>query len=102
MARDFRFWIEEELYYLYSKNIGADQLSGYQAGDLHLCFAKSRFSCDGAEERQMAYIALYELFIDMYGNSLRKTLICMFLLFIISLAEAFLMSTYNIIMCHRI
>ena len=38
----------EGLYYLYSKNNGADQLHVYRATDLHLVFAytKSRFSHD--------------------------------------------------------
>ena len=55
MARDLKFWIEEEgFYYLLvcSKNKGADQLQGYHAADLHLYFflayAKSRFSHDVA------------------------------------------------------
>ena len=41
MARGFKFWIkkEEGLYYLRSKNKdAADQLRGYPAADLRLCF----------------------------------------------------------------
>ena len=40
----------EGLYYLCSKNRGADQLHGYGTADLLLCFAyaKSRFSHDAA------------------------------------------------------
>ena len=50
----FKFWIKEveELYYLCSKNKDADQLCGYSATDLHICFciyAKSRFSHDVAQ-----------------------------------------------------
>ena len=52
MARGMKFWIleVEELYYLCSENKGADQLSGYRAVDLHLCFpiCKIRFSHDAA------------------------------------------------------
>ena len=47
----FRIWKEEGLYYLYSKNKGADQLCGYRTADLRLCFciyAKCRFSHDAA------------------------------------------------------
>ena len=41
----------EELYYLYSKNKGADQLRGYSEADLRLCFrlAECFFSHDAAE-----------------------------------------------------
>ena len=54
MAIGLKFWIkeEEELDYLYSVNKGADQLHGYRAADLHLCFRimqKSRFSHDAAQ-----------------------------------------------------
>ena len=41
MARGMKFWIQEEkrLYYLCSKNKGADQLcGGYHVADLRLCF----------------------------------------------------------------
>ena len=40
MARDlkFRVYEEEVLYYLCSKNKGADQLCGYREADLRLCF----------------------------------------------------------------
>ena len=40
MARGMKFWIEkvEGLYYLCSKNKGADQLRGYREVDLRLCF----------------------------------------------------------------
>ena len=40
MARGLKFRIleEEGLYYLFSDNIGADQLRGYREADLHLCF----------------------------------------------------------------
>ena len=40
MARGLKCWIQEEaeLYYLCSKNKGADQLRGYRAADLHFCF----------------------------------------------------------------
>ena len=40
MARDLKFGIYEVegLYYLCSKNKGADQLHGYREADLHLCF----------------------------------------------------------------
>ena len=40
MARGLKFRIKEveELCYLYSENNGADQLCGYRAADLHLCF----------------------------------------------------------------
>ena len=40
MARGLKFWIYEEegLYYLCSKNKGADQLCSYCAADLRLCF----------------------------------------------------------------
>ena len=44
MARDSKLWIkeEEELYYLCSENKVADQLSGYSAADLRLCFCKKQ------------------------------------------------------------
>ena len=40
MAREIELWIKEEegLYYLCSENNGADQLCGYRAADLRLCF----------------------------------------------------------------
>ena len=40
MARGLKFWIkkEEGLYYLCCENKGADQLHGYRAADLRLCF----------------------------------------------------------------
>ena len=40
MARSLKFCIleEERLYYLCSKNKGADKLQGYRPADLHLCF----------------------------------------------------------------
>ena len=40
LARGLKFWIkvEEELYYPYSENKGADQLRGHREADLHLCF----------------------------------------------------------------
>ena len=40
MARGFKFWIQkvEGLYYLCSKNKGADQLRGHREADLRLCF----------------------------------------------------------------
>ena len=40
MAKGLKFWIEKEegLYYLCSKNKGADQLRGYREADLRLCF----------------------------------------------------------------
>ena len=39
IASDLKFQIYVEgLYYLCSKNKGADQLRGYRAADLHLCF----------------------------------------------------------------
>ena len=40
MARGLKFRIKEEegLYYLCSKNKGADQLRGYYAADLCFCF----------------------------------------------------------------
>ena len=40
MARGlkFRIWEVEGLYYLCSKNKGADQLRGYRKADLRLCF----------------------------------------------------------------
>ena len=49
MARVLKFllWEVEGYYYLFSENKGADQLLGYRAADLCLCFhiyAKSRFS----------------------------------------------------------
>ena len=34
----FRIYVEEGLYYPYSKNKGADQLRGYHEADLRLCF----------------------------------------------------------------
>ena len=50
MVRGLKFWIleEEGLYYKCSDNKGAEQLRGYPAADLRLCFrhAKSRFSHD--------------------------------------------------------
>ena len=53
MARGLEFWIKEveELYYLYSKIKGADQLCCSCAADMRLCFAyvKSRFSHDIAQ-----------------------------------------------------
>ena len=52
MARGLKFRIlkVEALYYLCSKNKGADQLCGYCEADLRLCFAyaKSQFSHDEA------------------------------------------------------
>ena len=36
---NLRFKEEEELYYLGSENKGADQLRGYHAADLRLCFS---------------------------------------------------------------
>ena len=52
MARSlkFRFYEEEELYYLSSKNKGADQLCSYCTADLQLCFCicQIRFSHDKA------------------------------------------------------
>ena len=40
MARGLKFWmyVLEGLYYPYSENKGADQLSGYREADLRLCF----------------------------------------------------------------
>ena len=40
MARGMksRIWEVEGLYYLFSKNKGADQLRGYREADLRLCF----------------------------------------------------------------
>ena len=40
MARGlkFRIKVEEELYYPYRENKGADQLRGYREADLRLCF----------------------------------------------------------------
>ena len=40
MAGGLKFWIliVVELYFLCSENKGADELSGYGAADLHLCF----------------------------------------------------------------
>ena len=40
MARGLKFWIEEVegLYYVYRENKGVDQLHGYRAADLRLCF----------------------------------------------------------------
>ena len=53
MARGlkFRIYVEEELYYPYSENKGADQLCSYCAADLRLFFAyaKSRFSHEEAQ-----------------------------------------------------
>ena len=39
-ARNLKFWsyVEEELYYPFSENKGADQLRGYREADLRLCF----------------------------------------------------------------
>ena len=34
----FRIKVEENLYYLYSENKGADQFCGYCEADLRLCF----------------------------------------------------------------
>ena len=34
----FRIWEEEEVYYLCSKNKGADQFCGYREADLRFCF----------------------------------------------------------------
>ena len=53
MARGLKIWIMEVegLYYLCSKNKGADQLHGYHAADLCLCFciyARRRFSHNAA------------------------------------------------------
>ena len=52
MVRGLKFRIKEVegLYYLYRENKGADQLCGYRAADLHLCFhiCKNRFSHDVA------------------------------------------------------
>ena len=46
MARDLKFGIKEieGLFYLCTKNKGADQLHGFCAADLHLCFYKQVFS----------------------------------------------------------
>ena len=38
----FRIYVEEELYYPSSENIGADQLRGYREADLRLCFRLCR------------------------------------------------------------
>ena len=40
MAKGWKFWIKEVegLYYPCSENKGADQLCGYRAADLRLCF----------------------------------------------------------------
>ena len=51
MVRGMKFpiWKVEGLYYLCSKNKGADQLRGYREADLRLCFsiyAKCWFSHD--------------------------------------------------------
>ena len=53
MARGSKFQIQDVdgLYYLFSENKGADQLHGYRAADLHLCFCmceKAGFSQDAA------------------------------------------------------
>ena len=44
-ARSLKFQIqeEEELYYLYSENKGADQLCSYCEADLRLCFRLCKF-----------------------------------------------------------
>ena len=42
MARDWKFWKEEELYYPCSENKGANQLRGYREADLRLCFRLCR------------------------------------------------------------
>ena len=45
MARSLKFWIEVEkgLYYLSSKNKGADQLRSYCEAVLHLCFRIGKY-----------------------------------------------------------
>ena len=55
MVRGLKFQIkvEEELYYPYSENKGADQLRGYREADLRLCFRlckKPVFSRRGSNE----------------------------------------------------
>ena len=50
-ARSLKFRIEEELYYLSSKNKGTHQLRGYREADLRLCFRLCRllvFPCGGS------------------------------------------------------
>ena len=53
MGRGLKFWswIEEGFCYLCSENKGADQMWGYRAADLRLCFliCKIRFSHDPAQ-----------------------------------------------------
>ena len=68
MARGlkFRIYEAEGLYYLCSKNKGADQLCGYHIGDtanLQLCFciSKSMFSHDAAH-----FITIYDLHMDIH------------------------------------
>ena len=48
---EFRIKVEEGLYYPYSENKGADQLSGYCEAELRLCFrlCKIRFSQNEAQ-----------------------------------------------------
>ena len=50
-ALEFRIKAVKGLYYLCSENKGADQMPGYHAADLPLCFhiCKSRFSHDAAQ-----------------------------------------------------
>ena len=53
MAICLKFWIKEVegLFYLFSKNKGANQVCSYHEADLHLFFAyaKSRFYHDAAQ-----------------------------------------------------
>ena len=69
MVRDFKFWIHEEeaLYYLCSENKSADQLRGYSAADLRLCFRMcknqvfSRCSLSQVKSFMMLHIHRYAM-----------------------------------------
>ena len=75
----FHSYVEEELYYLCSKNQGADQLCSYFTADLRLCFCIGEnlvFSkCGSYDENN--YIMLYTTinrprtdFIILFNNSI--------------------------------
>ena len=59
MARGLKFqsWKVEGLYYLCSENKGADQLHGYCAADLHLCFC----ICKNSVSHKTAHIIMIKL-----------------------------------------
>ena len=74
MARGLKFPVKEVegLYYLCSENKGADQLCGYHAADLRLCFCICRkFSYDTAHIFLLLTFSLLKhtcsIYCDFYG-----------------------------------